>query len=129
MKVKIDKKGKAEVKVHAYDLWNVDGTLAQIILPVLRKFKEKANGYPGELLPTHLESYSEEVQNEMWKAAEEEWDKILDSMIWSFEAIIDARDLCFFENGEYNFEKQRARDKKVQKGVDLFAKYFRALWI
>ena len=51
MKVKIgkyrknDKKRRVEVKIHRYDTWSMDHTLALIIHPMLVQLKEKNHGY------------------------------------------------------------------------------------
>jgi hypothetical protein len=52
------------------DTWNLDYTLATMILPRLKRFKELNNGYPHGLTP-------------------EKWDEMLDQMIYGMEQIIE----------------------------------------
>ena len=81
------------------ETWSLDHSLAKIILPRLKRFKELTNGYPS---------------NE----TEESWNEKIDSMIFSFE---------FYATEPWgNHSKQLY--KKVQKGLNLFAKYYGHLW-
>ena len=95
------KKGLSKITIN--ELWGLDYTLAKYILPRLIKFKENAESYPSDIT---------------W----EEYLVILDKMIWSFDYIVKK---------EYNtnFEDYIQEDKRCQEGLDLFAKYFRSLWI
>ncbi len=52
------------------DTWSLDVSIAQFILPRLKRLREISNGYPEEL-------------------TEESWDMILDQMIESFEIVCD----------------------------------------
>lgn len=80
------------------DTWNLDVTIAKFILPRLIKFREKNNGYP-------------------YGMSESEYAQILDDMIYSFDAITKQWDKDFVADND-----------RIQKGLDLFAKYYRALW-
>ena len=41
------RKNKAEtIVIHDYDTWNIDVTLAHIIVPMLKQLKEKKHGAP-----------------------------------------------------------------------------------
>lgn len=48
----------------------------------------------------------------------EKWDQILKEMVWAFEHF------AYDSFGEY----KEADDKRANKGVSLFGKYFRDLW-
>jgi hypothetical protein len=86
--------------------WNLDHELAKFILPRLRRFKELAHGWPG---PEHgVETF-------------EDWHVILDKMIYSFE-IISREDFEPYEIGGQECED------KVNEGIMLFGKWYRALW-
>ena len=87
-----------EVRIDGWDLWNLDQTLAKIIYPALVSFKEKLNTYPSDLTL-------------------EEWEANIDKMIFSFNQI--ATDDIYLTGKDEN---------EIQEGLDLFAKYFRALW-
>lgn len=81
------------------DTWSLDSTIAEFVLPRLIRFKELNNGHPGNLT---------------W----DEWNNILDDMIWSMQAIVDDK--------QYNYDKET--DERIQKGLDLFGEYFLGLW-
>lgn len=95
------RKKKGLSKITNEELWDLDFTLAKYILPRLIKFKEFTHGYPPSL-------------------TFEEYLKIIDKMIWSFEFIIEDS-TKFIPYNEDNYIK-------YQEGIDLFAKYFRDLW-
>jgi hypothetical protein len=48
------------------ELWNLDATISEFVIPRLKRFKEYQHGYPSYM-------------------TEEEWDGILDQMILAFE--------------------------------------------
>ena len=84
------------------ETWNLDGTIAEFIIPRLKVFKTKLHGYPGDL-------------------TEESWNEIIDKMILAFELNL---------SNKYDWDKRASteNDAKIQEGLDLFAKYFRHLW-
>jgi hypothetical protein len=85
------------------ETWDLDMHLANHILPRLIAFKEQnTNTYPNNF------------------KSMKEWHKVIDEMIWSFDYIIN-----FWNRDFKNYEEE---EKKCQKGLDLFAKYFRGLW-
>lgn len=101
-KDKREKKFKEQRLVRGFDTsecWSLDITIAKFILPRLIEFKEKTIGTPT-----------------MIKTAEQ-WLKILSKMIVAFELISK-------ENHISNDEE----NKKIQKGLDLFRKYYFSLW-
>lgn len=82
------------------DTWSLDYTLAQWLVPRLKRFKEVNNGFPIGL--TH-----------------EKWDKIIDELIWTFE----------FLGSEERWSCYNKKDwKRVHKGLRLFGKYLLDLW-
>ena len=84
------------------ETWSLDHSLAKLITPRLKRYKEVNCGYPSSM---------------SW----EEWNEILDEMIFGFEWFqSDAR---FDVNSEYDANYIRA-----QKGIDLFAKHYFHLW-
>jgi hypothetical protein len=124
------------VKIHDYDMWNLDHSLALVILPLLKKFRSSERwGHP----PT--------IENM------EEWNKILDKMIWSFKQLVDDDNDCQFHSGvidfvfvpnpetgrsrmehgpnhtgKYDFEGHMAHREKIQEGLNLFSQQFMYLW-
>ena len=102
MKVKIGKYRKhsgrkIEVEVHDYDTWNLDSTLAYIILPCLLRLKETKHGVPNDIvndvggekyLAQSCFDFYTETHNESFDIACKRWDDILDKMIWAFHQLI-----------------------------------------
>lgn len=109
------------------ELSNLDRTIAKFVLPRLKEFRKVENGY---------EKF-------------EDWEKILDKMIQSFELVLDDSAPDFDVKASYTIKDGKKvikdesstdeakayidyfkeKDKKIQEGLDLFAKYFQELWI
>lgn len=81
------------------ETWSLDYSLAKLILPRLKRFKEVKNGCPSNL-------------------SQEEWDAILDKMIASFE----------FAASEERWTASNEEFEKHGEGLDLFAKHYFGLW-
>lgn len=112
MKVKIgnypknpSKDRKISVQIDPWDTFSLDHTLAYIIHPALIKFKEKENGHPPHL-------------------SEEEWHNILDCMIFSFKKKLEDDDGTICDD----IEQTKKNMDEIQKGFDLFGKYYQDLW-
>lgn len=125
------------------DCWSLDYTIAKFSLPRLKRLKKMVHGHPG-----FDENDKIEYEDGMKK-----WKSIIDKMIYSFECILnDNNDIeCpnikwKIEDGymkydateeeikkhkiemDIYFEKMKQRQKIIQEGLDLFAKYFQNLW-
>ena len=81
------------------ELWNLDSTIAKFILPRLKAFSENLISHPIGITM-------------------EKWEKILNSMIYSFDIIVEDKILNLSDD-EY---------KKFKKGLKLFVKYYFNLW-
>jgi hypothetical protein len=58
----------------------------------------------------------------------EKWNTIVDEMIWSFEQVLDDEsDEKFWTDG-IDWDGLRAHNKRIDKGLALFGKYYRNLW-
>lgn len=96
------RKRRVEVHIDDFDVWNMDSTLAHIILPMLKILKEKKHGSPmvdDEDVPEHLKcpNYTrneslqldmfgcEETDKLIWESFHKKWEYILDEIIWAFE--------------------------------------------
>lgn len=79
------------------DVWNLDWSIAKYTLPRLKRLKEIQHGFPGDL---------ETI---------EEWDKILDKIIITFDRILKE---------DVHIE----HEKEITEGLDLFRKYYFSLW-
>ena len=146
---------KIDIQIHDYDIWSMDHTLSLIILPMLKKIKTAKDGVPGAMF-TEAENQAwnkgKKAADLALKRATARWQKILDDMIWSFQEIHDHRsgDIGQFlkDNGKPRKEKRledgglmiletgktldrrayNKYEKRIQHGLDLFAKYYRNLW-
>lgn len=113
----LDKKErKVQIHIDKHDTWSMDDTLAHIILPMLKQLKETTHGYPSDL-------------------NEQEWDEILDEMIWAFEQKtkhIDAGDMCADKCANYGDPVCIAcieeTQERISNGFKLFGKYYENLW-
>lgn len=97
------------IKIDKYDTWGMDTTLAMIVVPMLKQLKATKRGVPYDL-------------------TEEEWNVILDEMIWAFtEIAAGLNEEEFFENG-IDWDGLKVYNERIDKGTALFGKYYRALW-
>ena len=89
------RKRKLVVKIHKYDTWNMDNTLAHIILPMLIQLKETKHGAPivdDEDVPEELRSTSappKENEYDVDGNHFKRWDWVMDEMIFAFEHELD----------------------------------------
>ena len=86
-----------KVRIDKWDTWSMDSTLAPIVLPMLKQLKSTQHGHPASM-------------------SEEEWDNILDEMIFAFENKLKDSFLPD-DNSE-----------RMTNGFRLFGKYFENLW-
>ena len=105
-----DKMTKKEKDLHTdSDLWSLDHTLSELILPLLKRFKAmKRPAYPVTELV--------EIGVDDEKAMAKKWESVLDEMIEGFESHLSGDDL------------DQERNLKVKKGLQLFADYYQDLW-
>lgn len=119
MKVRIGpyRKNRAtRVEIEPFDTWSMDCTLAMIIHPMLVQLKETAHGHPANL-------------------TEQEWNDILDEMIWAFghkAKQMDATDMCADKCSNYGDPVCRAcvteTQQRLTQGFKLFGEYYENLW-
>ena len=121
-----NKKRKISINIDNYDVWNMDHTLSLIILPMLKLLKENNHSGPYvDLVDTPEELHPPEDELQSFKQGGytdsnffKRWEYVLDEMIWAFEKIASGD--IFFDSEE---------EKRVQRGTELFGKYFRNLWV
>lgn len=83
------------------EIRNLDITISKLVLPRLKAFKKFKRTQPGII-------------------SEEEWDQVLDDIIYSLDVI---------SNDTFSKTKEEYIDwGKVDDGLELFGKYFRDLW-
>lgn len=143
------KERKVRVKLHRYDTWGMDDTLAPIILPMLVQLKETKHGAPivdNEDVPKHLHMTKKEKEafNRDGSTTDkffERWDWVMDEMIWAFEQkTIDWEEQYYGEwvedetqpLGGYSvgtdYDGIEAHQKRMSNGFRLFGKYYESLW-
>lgn len=111
-----------KVQIDPWDTWSMDNTLAHIILPMLKQFKETTMGAPfvdDNDVPNHLKSTNappltqEDIDCGKVDAFHHaRWDWVLDEMIFAFESKIDDSWEEQFETGQSDL-----RLKKLENGM------------
>jgi hypothetical protein len=109
-----DKERKVKIKIHRYDHWSADDTLALIILPVLIQLRNDLNGFafvedkdvPENLRSTNASELTDEEKNcGSWdNNAEKRWHYVLDEIIWAFEQLVKDDSMEQFTKGELKWE-------------------------
>ena len=116
------KKQRLERGFDNTELWNLDYTLAEFLLPRLKAFREQTFGCPG----CFVDDY------EPYEDGMDKWYAILDEMIWALETYIKCEDSDFKYNGKSYYDMTReemiALDEKINNGLNLISKYWRCLW-
>jgi hypothetical protein len=123
---KYKKNGSRNVKVDITneDLFSLDRTLALIIHPCLVAIKDAKCGTPfTEFKDIDIATNDDsDVVDNLGSFSEQRWDAIIDEMIWAFDAIIEGKSDYRSVDGFALYEK------RVQNGLNLFGKYYQALW-
>lgn len=88
------------------ETWGLDSTIAEFILPRLRRFRQILAGYPGNL-------------------TSHEWEVILDDMIFAFDWSLNNEENKYDKLTDYEKEENWRR---YETGMNRFAEYFRHLW-
>ena len=121
-----------KVQVDKWDTYSADHTLALVILPVLKQYKENNSGSPvvdNEDVPEHLR-IPEGQEFEMSDKWEPRWNYVVDEMIWAFEHLVsDEWEGEFFANDTPDMEGLGKVNKRIDNGLRLFGKYYRGLWV
>ena len=100
---------KIKVRIDKWDTWSMDHTLAHIVLPMLVQLKATQHGHPADL-------------------TEQEWDLILDEMIWAFEQKCRDDWMEDYDYNKWDSEGVKAHQERMTNGFNLFGKYFESLW-
>ncbi len=148
------KKRKIKVRIDDYDVWDMDHTLALIVVPLLKRLKEKKQGVPhvdDEDVPDRLKSINasplteEEINTGCPDSNHfHRWDWVIDEIIWCFNQILNefSKDkdpskpsnkpgLSFDEQMDridFDLEAYKEHNNRVQNGMCLFGKYLRGMW-
>lgn len=145
------------VKIDYWDAWSVDSTLSPIIAPLLKELKKQKHGAPyveDEDVPPRLRSKKTKgkmgspdihaIDDGTDKNFFKRFDYILDEMIWTFEQLSDwDHEGKFYDHTESRKEKDlnksirkikvdrvglQKHNERIENGLRLFGKYYRALW-
>jgi len=147
---------KIKVRIDKYDTWNMDRTLAHIIIPMLKQLKETKHGsamVDDEDLPPHMQ-HGDPYGDDNWVHYRWEW--VLKEMIWAFENLTDDSwedqfvhgtpiyvDTLLDDDGNYYQQPQikqtnpdywvdregiKEYNNRISNGFRLFGKYYRSLW-
>ena len=89
-----DEEREIEVVIDRYDTWNMDDTLAHIILPMLKQLKENKHGAPWvdvDDVPKSLRPSDKEVDEYYFGGMTDpnffrRWDYVMGEMIFAFES-------------------------------------------
>lgn len=145
-----------KVKIHKYDTWNMESTLAIIVLPMLKQLKAKQHGAPyteNDDVPEHLHAVPGESPEHVDANHFARWNWIIDQMIWSFEQLQPDCDWeAQFHTGEHDIQwlpcgegmtemirgpkdthkfdadGYKAHSARIDLGLKFFGKYYRGLW-
>lgn len=146
-----DKERKISVQIDKWDTWSADHTLALIIAPLLQKMKEDKQGAPhvdDVDVPEHLRSTAAPSKENDWDTDQNwhlRWDYVLDEMLWAMQQIASDKNAedQFYDSSEVDesenvmqqvnaikvdWDGLKAHQARVQKGCELFGKYFQCLW-
>lgn len=123
------------VVIHSYDTWNMDHTLALIILPMLKQLKATTHGAPAvefQDVPEELHpANAEEASKLYWQNGETDenyfkrWDYVLDEMIYSFDCKAN-KDEPYIRIED--IEEAKREQARISNGFRLFGKYYEGLW-
>ena len=130
-----------DVHIDPWDTWNVDYTLAYIVLPMLKQLKETQHGSPmvdDEDVPhlprmqrssneaSQIDMFHTEEQDQLfWEQYHVRWAYVLDEMIYAFDCKVN-KDVPYMRFDDLNeIRKEQAR---IDNGFRLFGKYYEGLW-
>jgi hypothetical protein len=109
---KADREQKVKVQIDPWDTWNMDTTLAHIVVPMLKQLYEKKHGAPyvdDEDVPEHLRKSAAPPTENEWETDDnhfKRWDWVMEEMIFAFESkLIDWEDTFWKVHPELDFTK------------------------
>ena len=131
-------KQTTSIKIHDYDTWSMDHTLAPIILPMLKQLKETKHGAPAvdledvpqELRPSNTEEW-QKLYNEGGETDEkffERWDWVLDEMIYAFDCKVNKDEVYMRFDIKTERDLMDKEQDRISNGFRLFGKYYENLW-
>lgn len=88
------------------DSWNLNSSVAELIIYGVKNIRDRGIGYPCVF------------------SGIEEWHEILLTIQQGFEEYLNIHNVKY----EWNSEDEKVAQEKVEKGLELFKKYFLDLW-
>ena len=127
------KERKVKIKIHNYDTWSMDHTLAPIILPMLKQLKETKHGAPAvefkdvpeELHPPEGQTSKLYTHGKTDDNYYKRWDWVLDEMIYAFDCKAN-KDEPYMRIED--IEEIKKEQQRISNGFRLFGKYYENLW-
>jgi len=127
---------KVKVHIDRWDTWNMDDTLAPIILPMLKQLKETKHGAP---IVDNVDVPEEFRMPEDWYEKHstlgevdpmhfKRWDYVLDEMIWAFEQKCRDDWMEDYHYNKWDTDGANAHQARMSNGFRLFGTYFENLW-
>lgn len=123
-----------QIRIDPYDTFNLDDTMARIILPLLQQLKTTKQGSPYVDqfdVPSYLRDTPAEQQayrnsgitnNKFFKR----WDWVLEEIIFAFTCkVYGWSDSDLFMDSD---EVANIVQDRIDNGLYLFAKYYESLW-
>jgi hypothetical protein len=133
MKVYLGRKIKF-IKIDSEDTWNVDHTLALIIVPLLQRMKLEKHGAPfvddADVPWYYRDNVNKQDEHGLSEAHFKKYDWVVDEMIWTFQQFIysDWEISRYFRNDKFDQVGYDRHNESIENGLRLFAKYYRTLW-
>lgn len=132
---------KIKVSLDPWDTWNMDFTLAHIVLPMLKQLQATKQGsavvddedvphLPKKLLASNesmqYDLFASEEQDELsWAQYVERWQWVLEEMIYAFDCKVNKDEVYMWEMTREELEQEQ---KRISNGFRLFGKYYEGLW-
>jgi hypothetical protein len=105
------------------DTWALHQTIAELVLPRLKRFEELTCGTPMSFMMDHDEymKLSKKDRKKESKRADKSWHAALQKMVAAFE---------FLASDEYwnDIHPDSPKHQKKNEGLDLFCKHYEQLW-
>jgi hypothetical protein len=130
---------RIDVVIEKHDIWNLDNTLAHIIVPAMEYLRDDRTGHgtiADEDVPDNLKTKDvESPSDEFYSLEEKKWDWVLNEIIWAFSEIREgkpgldeilekhAKKKKYGQFGEIDIYTER-----VNRGTLLFGKYYSTFW-
>jgi len=127
-----DEPREENIVIHPYDTWNMDHTLALIVLPMLKQLKATTHGAPAvefKDVPEDLHPSQEEVTGVYHGETDDNyfkrWEYVLDEMIYAFDCKANLDEPYIRID---DIEEAKKEQERISNGFRLFGKYYEGLW-